>query len=314
LRYRPCPRMAHCLHVTVNTGTGQPLSRVAALETLTPAALRWRVNSRRWQRISRGLFVPYSGDLGGLDELWAALLWAGKGAALAGLTAARLDGLTGFRDERIHVLLPAGRQVRKQPLDLSIVTHRSRLFGLDDVHPVRLPPRTRIARSLVDAAVWMRTDRGAESVLAAGVQQGLVRPRDLSAVVARNTRLGRRDVIAAVIGDIAGGAEALSEIDFTRLVVRAFDLPEPTRQESRYDLNGRRRWLDATWEEAKLIVEVDGRHHMDAGQWWDDMDRENQLKLQGYLVLRFASFVVRYRPGYVAANIKKGLSGQSSDS
>ena len=36
---------------------------------------------------------------------------------------------------------------------------------------------------------------------------------------------------------------------------------------------------------------------------WDDMDRENGIKLDGYLVLRFPAFVVRYRPGYVAAQI-----------
>ena len=58
------------------------------------------------------------------------------------------------------------------------------------------------------------------------------------------------------------------------------------------------------WEEARIIVEVDGIHHMDAAQWWDDMDRENGIKLDGYLVLRFTAFVVRCRPGYVAAQIR----------
>ena len=62
--------------------------------------------------------------------------------------------------------------------------------------------------------------------------------------------------------------------------------------------------LDAVWEEARIIVEIDGIHHMDAAQWWDDMDRENGIKLDGYLVLRFTAFVVRYRPGYVAAQIR----------
>ena len=41
-----------------------------------------------------------------------------------------------------------------------------------------------------------------------------------------------------------------------------------------------------------------------SAQWWDDMDRENGIKLDGYLVLRFTAFVVRYRPGYVAARIR----------
>jgi len=116
----------------------------------------------------------------------------------------------------------------------------------------------------VDAAAWMHTDRGAEAVLAAGVQQRLVRTADLVAVVAGNPRLHRRRIILSTLGDIMGGAEALSEIDFTRLVIRAFGLPEPTRQTVRYDSRNRRRWLDAVWEEARIIVEIDGIHHMDA--------------------------------------------------
>ena len=116
----------------------------------------------------------------------------------------------------------------------------------------------------MDAAAWMHTDRGAEAVLAAGVQQRLVRPADLVAVVAGHPRLHRRTIILSTLGDIMGGAEALSEIDFTRLVIRAFGLPEPTRQTVRYDSRNRRRWLDAVWEEARIIVEIDGIHHMDA--------------------------------------------------
>jgi Protein of unknown function (DUF559) len=274
------------------------------MDTLTPAQVRWRVSSGRWQQPCPGVFVTHSGPLSADDELWVSILWAGDGAVLAGLTAARLDGLRGFPDDRIHVLLPDYRQVRKPPPGLAVCLHRSRSFGTRDVHPAKSPPRTRIARSLVDAAAWMHTDRGTQAVLAAGVQQRMARPADLFAVVARNPRLRRRAIIVSALNDISGGAEALSEIDFTRLVVRAFGLPEPTRQRVRYDSHGRRRWLDVLWEGAGIIVEIDGSHHMDAIQWWDDMDRENDMKLDGYLVLRFTAFIVRRRPDYVADQIR----------
>jgi hypothetical protein len=253
------------------------------------------------------VFVAHSGPLTADDELWVSLLWAGNGAVLAGLTAARLDGLTGFPGDSIHVLLQDSRQVRKPPPGLPVCLHRSRWLGAGDVHPAKRPPRTRIARSLVDAAAWMHTDRGTQAVLAAAVQQRLVRPADLLAVAVRYPRLRRRELIVTTLNDISGGAEALSEIDFTRLVIRAFGLPEPTRQTVRYDSHGRRRWLDGVWEDAGVIVEIDGIHHMDAIQWWDDMDRENAMKLNGYLVLRFTAFVVRYRPDYVAAQIHDAL-------
>ena len=118
--------------------------------------------------------------------------------------------------------------------------HYSRLLGENDIHPLRLPPRTRTARSVVDAAAWMATDRGAQAVLAAGVQQRLVRVADLAAVVTRNQRLPRRTVIKDTLDDIAGGAQALSELDLTRLL-RQHRLPEPDRQAQRRDSSGRRR-------------------------------------------------------------------------
>ncbi len=61
------------------------------------------------------------------------------------------------------------------------------------------------------------------------------------------------------------------------------------------------------WEIAKLIVEVDGIHHMDPAQYWADMDRDNDFTLGGYRVLRFAAFAVRYNPGHVARKIRDAL-------
>jgi len=178
------------------------------------------------------------------------------------------------------------------------------------VHPVREPRRTRVARSLVDAAAWMGSDRGAQAVLAAGVQQRLVRPADLLAVVSGNQRRPRRAVMKTTLDDIAGGAQALSELDLTRLV-RRHRLPEPDRQARRRDWAGRRRWLDAVWEAARVIVEVDGIHHIDATEYWADMDRDIDFTLGGYRVLRFPAFVVRYRGDYVAAKIRRALQAEA---
>lgn len=284
----------------------------SAMKFLTRDALRWRVSSGRWQQPCRGIVVAQSGPLTELQALRIAVLWAGPGGALAGLTAASLDGLQGFTDrgqlaERpIHILVPASSPARRTRPDLPLVVHYSRLLGADDIHPMREPRRTRMARSLVDAAAWMATDRGAQAVLAAGVQQRLARLEDLSATVARNQRLPRRGMITDTLEDIAGGAHALSELDFTRLI-RRYRLPPPDRQASRTDSAGRRRWLDAVWKTARLVVEVDGRHHMDAAQYWADMDRDNDLTVDGYRVLRFPAFLVRYHPGYVARKIRAAL-------
>ena len=106
--------------------------------------------------------------------------------------------------------------------------------------------------------------------------------------------------------DIAGGAHALSELDFTRLI-RRYRLPHPTGRRRgrirRAAAGGSTRYATI----ARLVIEVDGRHHMDAAQYWADMDRDNDLTVDGYRVLRFPAFLVRYHPGYVAEEIRASL-------
>jgi hypothetical protein len=284
----------------------------SALPFMSREALRWQVSSGRWQQPCRGVVVAHSGSLTESQRLWAAVLSAGHGAVLAGLTAARLAGFRGFTDggatdRPVYLLVPAGQRPRRRPSGTRIVVHYSTALGPEDVHPLKQPPRTRIARSLVDAAAWMATDRGAMAVLAAGVQQQLARVEDLTRVVAANQRLHRRRLITQTLGDIAGGARALSELDFTYLVVRAYKLPEPDRQRRRKDSNGKNRYFDAIWEQAKVIVEIDGAQHAEPLQYWDDMDRDIDLQLAGYQVLRFPAWIVRYNPAYVAAKIREAL-------
>ena len=174
-------------------------------------------------------------------------------------------------------MVPATRPVRTRLP--GVVVDRLRALGAEDVHPLRLPPRTRIARSLLDAAAWARSDDAARSIVAAGVQQRLTRAGHLAMVLARFSTIRLDVLLASTLADIAGGAEALSELDFARLA-RRYRLPEPDRQAMRVDGQGRRR-PDAFWDGARLVVEVDGLWHMEAAAWWADMRRENDLTLSG---------------------------------
>jgi very-short-patch-repair endonuclease len=286
----------------------------AVLKCLTYGQLRWQIDSGRWQRPCKGVVVAQSGPLTDRQALRVALLRAGPAAALAGLTAARLDGFTGFGDKHkvadgpVHVILPSGTPRRAAPVSLNVITHYSRELTNADVHPTRQPRRTRIARSLVDAAAWMGTDRGAMAILAAGVQQRLVRVDDLRQVIARIETLRRRTLMTGILDDIMGGAQALSELDFTRRVVRAHRLPEPSRQVARRDSRGRRRWTDVMWDEYKVVAEIDGAQHTeDPLQRWDDMERDNDLNIDGYRTLRFPAWLVRQHPELAARQIRRAL-------
>jgi very-short-patch-repair endonuclease len=154
----------------------------------------------------------------------------------------------------------------------------------------------------------MPTDRGAMAVLAASVQQRLVRVDDLRQVIARIETLRRRTLMTGILDDVMGGAQALSELDFTRQVVRACRLPEPSRQVARRDSRGRRRWTDVMWDEYKVVAEIDGAQHTeDPLQRWDDMERDNDLNVDGYRTLRFPAWLVRRHPELVAQQIRRAL-------
>jgi very-short-patch-repair endonuclease len=274
-----------------------------ALEHLTWSAIRWRVDRGRWRRVCYGILVTHPGPLTRQAELWIALLAAGEDAALAGLTAAALEGFRGYPCEHMHVLVPRGRRVTRMP---QLVVHQAGEPYEADVHPSRMPRRTRLARSLIDAAAWMPDDAGACAVVAAGVQQRLVRPGELRAALDRRPSLRRRRLLLRTIGDIDGGAQSLSEIDLVRLC-RRHRLPRPSQQVARRDSEGRQRWLDAYWAEWGLHVEVDGAVHVEARQWWADMRRQNEVWIGGDRLLRFPAYVLRREPETVAAQVRAAL-------
>src|SRR5260370_21774665 len=96
----------------------------SAFKYLGEPAVRWRLASGRWRRVSPKVLVTQSGPLTDQQRLWVPLLASGDGAVLAGLTSATLDGLAGFEDRRISLLVPPPRPAR-QALP-GVVVHRSR--------------------------------------------------------------------------------------------------------------------------------------------------------------------------------------------
>ena len=111
------------------------------------------------------------------------------------------------------------------------------------------------------------------------------------------------------VADISSGAQALSEIDFAR-ICRRFRLPEPVRQSVRVEPSGRRRYLDAEWalsDGRRVVAEVDGAVHLLPRRYWDDMDRSNELVIDGSTVLRFATYALRAHPERVADQLRRAL-------
>jgi hypothetical protein len=239
------------------------------------------------------------------------VLAAGEGAVLAGATAAAEGGVRGLRAGPLQVLVPAVRsrslRLPALPIDMpGVRVYRSRTLPPEH-RQVGQPPRTTMARSVLDAAVWARTPDEARVILAAACQQRRVTPDEIRKVLAVLPTARRRALIRTTLADVDGGAQALSEIDFVSLC-RLFRLPPPDLQERRKDVDGRNRYLDAYWREWRLHVEVDGAHHMDVRHWAADMLRQNQVWIAGDRILRFPAWLIRARPVEVADQLRAALA------
>jgi Protein of unknown function (DUF559) len=276
------------------------LRLVDAADTFGRPRVRWAIRSGRWQRPAARVVVRHSGPLSYLEQLQVAALSGPHGTVLAGLTAATLGGLAGFRTEAIHVLVPHGARSASSPSGL--VMHRTRL----PIDMVGDPPRTPLERSIVDAASWSGRPRLARALVLAAVQQRLTTPTRLAAALNGPGHRRRAALIRESIADAAGGVESLPERDFGRLLASA-GLPLPTRQQPVRTPAGRFR-LDAAFEPWGVAVEIDGAQHRDPQQSDYDLRRQNELMAAGRQLLRFSSYQVRHEPGDVAEVLARTLA------
>jgi hypothetical protein len=267
------------------------------------AAIEHRVASGRWQRLHRGVFSTETGSVRHSQRLWCAVLACGPDAFLAGLTAIAADGLRspGFVTD---VLIPLSRRVIRPPH--GVVVHRSSVMPESDLHRMAGPPRTRTARSLVDAAQWSTSTDAVRAGVADAFRRRLVGLDDVLGVLDRLPRAKNRAWIRQVTLDAAGGAHSLAELNYVDLGRRS-GLPEPSCQVMRRDADGGRRYLDIRYDEWGVHVEIDGGHHLDAAAWWADMKRQNNIWIPGDRILRFPAWVIRERPDEVIAQVRAAL-------
>jgi len=272
------------------------------------ARVRWMVDSGRWQRPAKGVVVRHSGALTPLERVECEIRLQHPDAALAGLTAAALDGLKGFESATVFMLMPHGLWTRRRS---GVKVRRVRTLDEVDVHPVRTPRRTRIARSIVDAASWAPSELRCAAIIASGVQQGLVTTTALRFVVDRLPKLPHRALILETVRDVSGGSLSEYEVLFVRLC-RRYKFPVPTRQRRRRDSSGRWRYLDIDFDEYCLVVEIDGQQHMAALAWWEDMMRNNELVVdEKKALLRFSGFALRHEPDRVAEVLRRFFSSRT---
>lgn len=188
---------------------------------VTRETIRWR-SSRHWRMVLPGVLCLHTGLPTEQQRLMAALLLAGEGSWLGGMTAAALHGVRGARVAApIRVLVPAPRRART----VAWVSITSTTLAAEPVvhrGPLRL---SCLPRAVIDAAA-QTDDQPARGIIHDAVQRRLVRLDDLEHWLDLRGRPGSGR-LRRLLEEAAAGTWSVPESDLLALVRRSSILPEP---------------------------------------------------------------------------------------
>lgn len=268
---------------------------------------RWAVGHRiaaeRWAELSPTVVGTTTGVLTREQLMWLGVLHAGREGLVGDLTAAEVHGLRNWRRDDVTVLVRRGLDVGEPLPGIRFVETRRPLRILRD--PRRHLPVARIEPAVLRFAAYQRSTRTAEGVVAAVVQQQLSSPEAMLKWVDRMQPLRWAMRFKRALGEIAGGAQSVAEIDVRRMC-RSFGIAAPRRQTKRRDSTGRIRFTDCEWclADGRIVVlEVDGGFHMEVEHWEDDLARQRALTSPDRIVVRCAARELRDEPDKVARDL-----------
>jgi hypothetical protein len=267
--------------------------QLRALRIGSATICRWVTTGYLYPELPRVYAVGHAapcveGDLAG------ALLYAGPGAMLSHGTAVWWLGLLKYPPREIHVGTP--RRVRNH--------ERIRVHGGRRVTRIehRGLPVTSASQALLDFAAT-----GARNLLRLALAHAdyndMLDASQLHQMMGRGVpgTVALRDALAVHLPELA---RTRSEPEVLLLeFCERHGLPIPEVNEY---LEG---WLvDAYWPDQRLVVEIDGwRGHRSSAQLQRDHQRDLELRLAGYVVLRYTRRQLVESPASVADDLRRYL-------
>lgn len=270
-----------------------------ALAALTRRELQADLKHGILQRIWHGIYGRGTVDdalrLRGLD------LATGTTVAVCLGTAAASYGFDTEEDRILHVLNPAGQQLR--PAEGLMVHRRA---GVPLV-TVRGRPTAAPAWTAIEVACGLRRPR-ALATLDAALRSRRCSRAALEDALARQA--GRRGV--AVLRDLVSLADPLAESPMeseSRLVMIDGGLPSPVLQHLVVDRSGRTWRVDFAWPDRRVAVEYDGLDwHSGTAALVYDRQRRAALQEVGWVVVAIIVDDVRRRPQQTLRRIETQLA------
>ncbi len=263
---------------------------------LTERALRWRVDSGRWQRLHQGVYLMSTGRPDWATRAAAALLAYGDAAALCDRSAGFMHDLIEDPGEVIHVLVP--RAARPQ-VHAGTQVHRSDQRKVTTTWPAR----TAYDATVIDLATSPRADDLA-GLLATALRGRRTTEARLGAALTAVRRHPRRRLLQDLLSTAAEGSEGALEVRFVRDVLRRHGLPAGSGQlpaseliasarttRGSADLPGGadhdRRRFDRAIRAQRVVFELDGRLYHQGSRRVADRRKSNWASRNGWLLLRY---------------------------
>lgn len=243
-----------------------------------------KLKSGQWRQVHHGVYMTYVGELSRRGELWAAVLYAGRGAMLSHETAAEILGITDRRTESVDVTVPAPRRVHAPQ---GVTIHSSSV----DYPPWRpfpgYPPHTFFEETVVDLVDAAEHLDDAIGWVTRAMGRRLTKAPLLMAAMSTRKRLRWRREVTEFLKASPDGTESALEYRFDRGVVEAHGLPAADGQVTFTKANGRKGRRDRAYAEYRLLVELDGKQYHGDERRGEDQDRDNHAAALGNATLRY---------------------------
>lgn len=257
----------------------------------------------RWQRLLPGVYLTVTGSPTTDQRDTAALLYAGPGGALTGISALRRHGLRGMMSQAVDVLVPGSR--RRQSAEY-VVVHRT--WKLPSLVCYDGPVQFALAaRAVADEVRGLQDLTRARAVVAAAVQSRLCTIDQLISEL-DNGSMRESGLFRRALSEVRQGARSAPEVDLANLIKRG-RLPMPLFNPKLLYGNEFIASPDAWWPDAGVAAEADSKEwHFSPEDWEQTMRRHARMTALGILVLHFTPRQIREEPQEVVGAIRAALS------
>jgi hypothetical protein len=236
-------------------------------------AIAYRVKAGTLHRVYRGVYALGHERLSEKGEYMAAVLAAGKGAALSGLSAAALWKAWRRPVRQIHVTAPRGRHPQS-----GFRLHTTRRLHPDEVTELDGIAVTTVARTLVDLTDVLTAHQLANVIHEAAYHELFDRKATREAMTRANGRPNLTRLHQALEANGAGTRSNLED----RFLSLIAGLPQPL-------VNTRIAGIEVDFAWPGLIVELDGPAHLRPRSRAQDQERDAILNAAGYEVVRLTA-------------------------